>query len=670
MRTLARVLLFTFLLLSTQTALAEEKAIMVSLTQPLIVEQKTPASSSVFADLTEEAIQWGLDQVQLIGSTEWTEAENGYTRLEISWHTVANAAGKRERISSPLLSRVSFDLEKIEVGTKMAAKGNIRAVVDALNRLRKGEQDEKQIEKGEKDKEQEPLAQISPSSGGGGADGSWFGDSDSDKLNTDLKNTSYETCPDFISEGDKTVYEQRRTIITGESGTIYQDGACENTGQTWPISTRIGDCGVRVDFTANKAIQMEQSFYTKGTDEIKIGECKEGLATYDLYDTAVGCDVKVDQEAGVAIPTYRKAYKIGGTEFTAQQCTARDGDPLPLVEEICEERFEHDFINGVSYEKTRKYYDWNGERVYVNQCTRSTKTFSHKHIETGWTMDDDALVGKLMAKTVIEVDGGELEIKAPAAIQTVPYTIHSSITKQTAFAKTTEWTPPAKTIYTVTLIAGGCSGGYVNESGNNNYATKGGGEYGGNKAEWKNGSRIITASGGGASGELVTQPVEISELTPFTITIGNSDQDSAFGEYLTARSGWGNKGGDGKIKQDIFGLGIGGDGAEGFFYPQLPDFKPATAGESWSGTTSQCPGCPEKNISSGTPGKAGAFYGAGGGGSGSPARANSYSINNDDINSGGRGASGYCQINWSETTYRRPDGTVYDPLNVMGNTGQ
>lgn len=628
-----------------KTATESDQFMKVQLNKPVEM-QRTQTADSGLVKVTKEAAEYGLKDATINGNVQYEPTQGGATRARVTWHSVTMQRGNKEvtaPIDGDLYSQFATADKTVDAGTVLTVRGDFSALSKAITALKEREEDQTRKDA----REDAKAVQLSPQDGGAGAytgDGyspsSSSAPKSSDSPSTgETKITFFEECQDFVSEGDLSVYEQRKEVVKGESGVIYSTSSCSNSGRVFPIKATAGNCTTQIDFEAKRAIQMEQWYYAKDGTDIPIGLCRESTTAYALYESRNGCTVMLDPTGRFAIPEYRMAYDINGTTFYASECAAKDGNPIPLLEDVCSPEYEHDMFNKVTYLRTRRFYNLDGQKVYVDGCSRNLeKSYVHQFEETGWIMDDTKLRGGLKVDRVITVDGQRIVVAAGEVIQYVPYSIQSVQPKQLALVTSQSFTAPSTGKYRVVLIAGGAPG----------------------RAEpfaqqWYAGFGCYS---GGAAGALVDAMVDLQGRETIPVQIGKSGQDTFFGSYLSAKSGAGAKGGAGIAYE--YGGCKGGTGATGYTsyngqaLPVQDGFLAATAGPetipSGSSTYDFC-----KQYREGACGGApGLGYGAGGGGGLRIPLQN-------PIDSAGAGASGYALIQWSERTYMRPDGSTYDP---------
>lgn len=310
-------------------------------------------------------------------------------------------------------------------------------------------------------------------SSGGTSNGSTGGTSNNTPTNNeltpnvDLQSTISEACSPRIDEAAGLVYKQEKTI-TSAGGKQISETACVDTGLTAPImrsrldcgvlpntvenkvylefrkvATLEGvdmaikdcsadisaslpiertfiDCGVRNDFIANVAIQQEQLFYVEGESKnfLNSGDCGDSTLEYTHYLTDQTCDVTVDDATNTVFIQQRVAYNnsSGQVEY-AGDCAPISTNTVTIETEYCADKYEHDFLNNVSYERKKSFYTHpsNG-KTYLTECLRSTSVsypHSFQTSDCGVKNDDVALKTTFKRKRFINtIDDGSIEISA------------------------------------------------------------------------------------------------------------------------------------------------------------------------------------------------------------------------------------------------------------------
>lgn len=738
----------------TTTNQAVEQVIKVSLVSPIQVGE-TKDVEAVFDGLTPQAVQLGFNETTLLGRAEYQKLANKQTRVKIIWHSLSMRVSMTGTIAEPLtpvlLSQFTTGDKLVEPNTILSARGNLEAVTKTFLVLKEKSATDKTprhlVTKAEDEEEEErdnKADEYTPTASGGAlGGGSAPFNQDSTEYNADLITTSWEDCAVRVAASESRVYTQHRPIDTNEAGEVVDSGSCVDTGtfvdavkeyggncddvtdfpgqkvyeqyreyatvdgtevavractvdfnKTYTIQSNTSSCGYKHDFTLNKSIEQEILYYTKGADVIDLTPCQDSNRAFDHFETELTCDWLVDEVNSLAFKQTRIAFTdgAGGTDY-ASDCAPLEGDTgKPIEEAYCTDKYEHDFINNVSYYRVKKYYlDDVSQPVYVTACARST-SLSFPHIQTTDTcavVNDDAnLKTQFFALKQIDTpEDGIIEI-APCAEYGPPVAYVRSSDKTNVWEKTSSssLTLPgvlaSNTIVVDLCGAGGGGGGGVRASVDWGY-TSGAGGAGGYcfKAYTYTASPgqsfSVTIGVGGNGGAIgYASNVGHSEATA-----GSNGGTSKFDTILTAAGGKG--GGAGDIKTAVGGAGGGGgagaggnsnDGAE---YAHVNGsnggatiyFSGGTGGAKtnrWSGYSGGGGGGASFFAKGGNGGYAGTYTSVsagsagagtkgsgGGGGGGTFVQATS--------RPGGKGGSGYCRVTYYTPQYVRGDNTTYAP---------
>ncbi|MUK91889.1 hypothetical protein GNP80_05495 [Aliivibrio fischeri] len=194
-----------------------------------------------------------------------------------------------------------------------------------------------------------------------------------------------------------------------------------------PLLQEVGSCRPSENLTTLTATINKSWFYMleDGSKEF-ITDCMESDETYSIVDTSNTCSPQYIASTGEVIVQKRKGWVDGSNEWHyVTNCTPSD-DTTTLLKEWCESPlYEHDFVGGQSYKRSRNYYMYEGKRVYINGCSRDSElSFPHTKSTEGCQIehDDANLRSQLFTKTLATLDGVETVIKScEADSQFVPY---------------------------------------------------------------------------------------------------------------------------------------------------------------------------------------------------------------------------------------------------------
>jgi hypothetical protein len=447
----------------------EQKIIKIKTITPLEVK-KTADIESKITGLTEEAIKAGLPEVVLQGTIKYEKISDKVTRSKIEWNGIAIREGtsdKTRSLSSPLFSQFTTQDKRVEPNTELSAKGNFEKLLQDILELKKQqERPKKTVEEVSRNKKDSfsPSGYEGSSVGSSSVGGDTASDSAFSEFQVNKISTVWEPCAPRVSKADGLVYRQARKVSKGESGDIISSGECQDYGGTVAIIKDYNnncsktkdfdngkvyyqyieyaeidgetlsisgctndfldyatiqaiksDCGIRHDFLNHISILQEKLYYKDKTDNtVYITECQDSDTRYQHYQTSAGCIPVINTAQGIVIPQSRVAYKIGSVEFYASECRADETDQYEIREAFCDPKFEHDFVNNVSYYRTYDYYvNELGETNAINECSRSASA-SFPHIfetsDCSIINDDELMQTRFRSKRQIETPDGIIEI--------------------------------------------------------------------------------------------------------------------------------------------------------------------------------------------------------------------------------------------------------------------
>lgn len=408
---------------------------------------------AAFDGLRPEALQLGLGEAVVIGSTRYEEVADKATRVFVQWHSVGLTSGPATRVLKvPLASQFRTGDVSLPPNTLLAARGDFDAFVEdflALKEsLKKGTPRDLVRQTNNNSTETTTSAgadALSPSGGGGyapgnGGGGSWSNDNNG--IKTDLITTQWQACQPRVDRAGGKTYAQARKIEITESGRVMSTGNCEDHGTVAEITRRYGKpcevvvdvanrkvyeqfmelsnldgkeleislctvdftkfteilgnetaCGYRHDFNSNTSIKQEKLYYNDaGGNVVEIRDCGDSNKAFTHYSTQNTCAPTIDMVNRQVFLNVRTAFKdSNGAELYASDCRPDGNASFPVSEEFCSPKYEHDFINNVSYYSTRPYYvDGSGKAVYVGTCARSPQaSFPHRKVTTSCDKRND-----------------------------------------------------------------------------------------------------------------------------------------------------------------------------------------------------------------------------------------------------------------------------------------
>lgn len=404
--------------------------------------------------LKADALQMGLGETVLKGVATYEPQGDGTTRVSVQWAAIGVTSGMATKsLRSPLSSQFRTADKSIQPGTIINVRGDLDLLAEDFLALKASMAKDspkdtvKQVNNNntttEAGRGAADLAQTGGASGTGGSGNSPYTlPTDNNKIKTDMVTTSWQDCQPRIDRTGAMTYQQARKVDMTESGKVMSTGTCEDHGVTAPIvrtydgaclpvididnrkvyhqfietsdlnsktlsiSTCTADfqkfdtvkatntgCGYRHDFGAGKSVLQEKLYYNDLQGKVvDVRDCADSASAYAQYATTATCTPTIDAVNKQVFINNRVAFKDGNNaEQYATDCKP-DGNPsFAISEEFCTPKYEHDFVNHVSYYRTRAYYTTAaGAVVYVSECARSAlSSFPHIFATSSCSVTND-----------------------------------------------------------------------------------------------------------------------------------------------------------------------------------------------------------------------------------------------------------------------------------------
>lgn len=243
-----------------------------------------------------------------------------------------------------------------------------------------------------------------------------------------LKDYQFDTCldlPDYntnkIALGYKHFYQNDEKD--------YYIGNCEFDFTNKKDMFQIVDtCKASENLTTSSATINKKWYYnTESGERVFITDCLASSETYPIVNTSNTCSPQYIASTGEVVVQHRKGWQDkDGVWHYSTNCEPSDQTTNVLKEWCTSPEYEHDFVGGQSYRRSRNYYNYEGNKVYINGCSRDSVTsYSHYKTTSGCTVDhdDSNLRSRLYEKTMANLHSGTTQLKGCAASSNyVPYT--------------------------------------------------------------------------------------------------------------------------------------------------------------------------------------------------------------------------------------------------------
>ncbi|EOX3329421.1 hypothetical protein ACPFTR_003266 [Vibrio cholerae] len=434
--------------------------------------------SSNFSSLTPDAISAGLRDLEIIGTVKIGEGN----KPDIVWHSISKMIGNEQvaaALSEPLGSPKVKALPK--AGEEFDIVGDLDSLLADYQRMM-AEAKQNDITLKEEAAEKDGTVASSGSSGGGYFDSNSTESPDTGSddfvVKPDTTTTRTVAC-DINYDFDNLIASELSKIetVSGNTGEVISSTDCAKTGVTYPImqdytnskcttttdftnakhylayrhyidksgtgdkaeyvsacktdtanpldiEQDISDCGVSENLTSLVATINKKWFYNDKGAQVFVSQCMPSTETYQIAESDANCVPFLNENLGtVYIQSQLVWTDAKSVTHEVTQCRPSVTE-LQLSKEYSGE-LEHDFVGGASYEISRDYYTYKGEKVYINEFSRDPST-SYPHYKTtdGCTEanDDANLQSRLYEQTFITKNGANTIIKnCQASSNYVPY---------------------------------------------------------------------------------------------------------------------------------------------------------------------------------------------------------------------------------------------------------
>ncbi|BBD10150.1 hypothetical protein [Desulfovibrio ferrophilus] len=413
--TIAGAFLSLFLFVG-MTHAATKAVLPIKTTLPIVIKE-TKDAKSVVAELNEEARQFGLGNMTLVGTIEYAPYEDNpeFTIARIKWRAAeytAGDSGVSVELTAPLQTEFAANESRVDAGTELEAVGDLQSLLDDLTSLKdqasKATQGtaEKTEEKTETS-ETTSTSSLAPSSSG--TSGSYdFSDDDGDFVNSDVTETKQEwqECSDRIALEEGRYYPQQKLVTLDGEGNVVSMGACEDKGGYELLPTETEMCTPFVDSAGSQLVLQEKTrWFDKDGNLLKVGDCvdiegEDPIPAEKVYGDP--CSVLNDFDAMRVYQSYREMANYDGVTYEVNSCHVDYDAYYQVLGDSSECGVRHDFANNLTIQQERLYYMDAATKTWLTLCQDSTTTYEHYAASCDALIDWDA--GKVYPQSRIAYD--------------------------------------------------------------------------------------------------------------------------------------------------------------------------------------------------------------------------------------------------------------------------
>lgn len=232
----------------------------------------------------------------------------------------------------------------------------------------------------------------------------------------------------FMLDGDDEKAEKKQ----------YAESCSTDDKNIRDIQLITDDCEVKTDLIEKLTTIRKKWVYTNESGAfVPVSQCVETTETHPIVSTTESCTPKYIPEQKMVLIQGREGWQDKNNNWHFVTECRVFSDKLAVKSEIStDQKYEHDFVGGTSYLRTRDYYEWKGKRVYLNSFSRDPSvSFPHKKTSSGCPTkhDNGNLRSQLFTKTYATLEEGDTILSGcQAEAQYIPYqmTNHISDTKQ------------------------------------------------------------------------------------------------------------------------------------------------------------------------------------------------------------------------------------------------
>lgn len=239
-------------------------------------------------------------------------------------------------------------------------------------------------------------------------------------------------CADVPNFVDKKLYFGFRKYFLLDDDVNYVTKCGTDSEEFVDIALIYDTCTASENLTEGTATIQKKWSYTDEQGKLKlVTDCVPTDEIYSIVETTESCTPQYIQEQNTVLIQGRQGWQdADGVWHFVSACRPYSTE-LDVLSEICDSpKYEHDFVGGNSYLRTRNYYVYNDEKTYLNSCSRDPSiSYPHYKETTGCTAanDDANLRTRLYQRTYANLDEGKTILKGcEASTSYVPYQLTAS----------------------------------------------------------------------------------------------------------------------------------------------------------------------------------------------------------------------------------------------------
>lgn len=232
-----------------------------------------------------------------------------------------------------------------------------------------------------------------------------------------VRDFEYEECINLPDYTNKTIALGYKNYYIDGTKNRYV-GDCEfDLENKLDIFQVVSTCAASENLTSHLAtINKKWHYINSEGATVFITGCLASDETYPIVDTANTCSPQFIASTGEVVVQKRKGWVDGSDVWHYSTNCEPTEDTTAVLKEWCTDpAYEHDLVGGQSYKRSRNYYVYEGQKIYINGCSRdSTNSYSHviTNADCGVTNNDTSKFTQYKYRRYVIIDGTNISLES------------------------------------------------------------------------------------------------------------------------------------------------------------------------------------------------------------------------------------------------------------------
>lgn len=250
----------------------------------------------------------------------------------------------------------------------------------------------------------------------------------------------HESCTVFTDFADGVAVPQAALVYLDRNNNRIEarDCAASATKEPVPMAQEARNCGLRHDFAKGHSTRLAMWTYMLDGVAFQATPCTDTDVVYQhtaLYKDESGawlCPRLENVPGGTVVLQSRVRITAEGAPSYITECTPdASTTALSATTDGCEypEEWTHDLSAGISYGQERFYFEHDGKREFVTECTTSSASYRHDVTTIAHDNHDDSLFAYPISRVTIAAPSGAYVVadnRVLAGAAQIPYRLTGS----------------------------------------------------------------------------------------------------------------------------------------------------------------------------------------------------------------------------------------------------